>query len=88
MDDYKLIHELKMSIESMTKYNQLEVFNILVNNECKLNENKSGVYVNLSIVPENVIIELDKYVKYTNEQENNLIETESKKNEFKTIITP
>ncbi len=86
MDGYAFLNELKTSIESMTKYNQLEVFKILVNSECKLNENKSGAYVNLSIVPEAVIIELDKYVKYINEQETHLITTEYQKNEFKTTM--
>lgn len=70
----------------MSKYHQVEILKLLVNNNCKLNENKSGVFINLSFISENVIMELNKYIKYTQDQELYLITTEYQKEEFKSSL--
>ena len=49
---------------------------------CKLNENKSGVYVNMTFLEENILQEMEEYIKYMKEQEENLITTEYQKKEF------
>ena len=65
---------LKSNIEKMTKSQQVEVLKILHQNpDVKLNENKSGVYVNLSFLSENVISNIQTYMKYVKEQELSLI---------------
>ena len=53
---------------------------------CKLNENKSGVFINLSYIDSTVIEELQKYITYTKEQEENLTTTEYQKSEFKNAL--
>ena len=70
----------------MNKHHQIEILRILSKQLCKLNENKSGVYVNLTYINDDVIEELQKYIEYTKEQEETLITTEYQKEEFKTAL--
>jgi len=86
MDNTELLEKLKTSIEQMNKYHQIEVLRILSKQLCKLNENKSGVYVNLTYISNEVIEELQKYIEYTKEQEETLKTTEYQKEEFKTAL--
>ena len=48
----------------------------------KLNENKSGVYVNLSFLPEDTMIKIKNYLNYISEQEKILRMTENKKENY------
>ena len=81
------LEEIKKNIESMSKINQIEILRILKNiPNAKLNENKSGVYVNLTLLPQDSISELLTYVKYIIDQEQTLNSIESQKNEFKTTF--
>ena len=83
MDNTIKLEKLKTSIEKLSKEHQLEMLKIL--NSCsdvKLNENKSGVYVNLSFLPESIISKLLKYLDYIKDQEQMLLLTESKKEDY------
>jgi len=86
MEKNEVLELLKSSIENMNKHHQVEILRILSKHLCKLNENKSGVFVNLSYIDETVIEELNKYISYTKDQEDNLITTEYQKNEFKNVL--
>jgi hypothetical protein len=86
MDNTELLETIKSSIEKMNKHHQIEILRILSKQLCKLNENKSGVYVNLTYINDDVIEELQKYIEYTKEQEETLITTEYQKEEFKTAL--
>jgi hypothetical protein len=81
--DLDILEQLKNKIESLNKYHQLEVLKILSKTLCKINENKSGVYVNLSFLEKSVIDELFKYLEYIKEQEETLKTMEYQKEEFK-----
>jgi len=86
MDKPELLETIKSSIEKMNKHHQIEILRILSKQLCKLNENKSGVYINLTYITDEVIEELQKYIEYTKEQEETLITTEYQKEEFKTAL--
>lgn len=86
MEKNEVLELLKSSIENMNKHHQVEILRILSKHLCKLNENKSGVFINLSYIDEPVIEELQKYISYTKDQEDNLITTEYQKNEFKNTL--
>ena len=86
MDNTELLEKLKTSIEHLNKHHQIEVLRILSKQLCKLNENKSGVYVNLTYISNEVIEELQKYIEYTKQQEETLKTTEYQKEEFKTSL--
>jgi len=81
------LENIKDKIEKMPKVNQTEILKILSNHKnIKLNENKNGVYINLSFLPNNVIEELDKYIKYFILQEESLNKIEIQKDQFKTTF--
>lgn len=84
MPNITFLENIKKIIEMMSKYHQIEILKILVNNECKLNENKSGVFINLTFLNETVIEEVQKYIQYIQEQEQTLNTTENIKEEYKT----
>ncbi len=85
------LSDLKDKIEKMPKNNQIEVLGILkkfqnTNPNIKLNENKSGVFVNLSFLCKDILDEINKYVSYVNDQENIINTVELKKQEFKSTF--
>ena len=78
---------LKDKIEKMTKPQQLDILRILKKNPAiKLNEKKSGIFVNISFLPNDSIEEIDKYVKYVGDQESELNLLENQKQEFKNTF--
>ena len=78
---------LKDKIERLGKNNQLEILSILKNtNGIKLNENKNGVFVNMSFLPTDSLAEINKYVKYVYDQEKTLNEFENQKQDFKNTF--
>ena len=81
MSDLEL---MKSRIEHMPKNQHIEVLKLLNNYpNVKLNENKSGVYVNLSFLPQEALESLMKYVQYVEEQEKSLNMVENKKSDFR-----
>ena len=79
---------MKNRIEKMGKIQHIEILNILKKNTTvKLNENRNGVYINLSYLPDDVVDELQKYLDYLKDQESNLEQMEIQKEEFKTTIS-
>lgn len=78
---------IKDKIERMPKNNQIEVLKILKKYQnIKLNENKSGIFVNLSFLSKEILGEIDKYVNYVNDQENVINTIETQKQEFKNAF--
>lgn len=88
--DIKQLEHIKNKIEGMTKNHQLEILNILRKNPTvKLNENKSGVYINLSFLSKDTMDELLYYMNYIHDQENSLERLELQKTAFKNdFFTP
>ena len=83
MEKTEKLNKLKIRVESMDKHHQIEVLKILSKNLCKINENKSGVYINMTFLENPIIKEIEDYLQYVKEQEENLITTEYQKEEFK-----
>ena len=78
---------LKNKIEKMSKTHHIEILKILkMNSNIKLNENKSGVYVNLSFLPQESIKEIEEYLNYIQDQESSLFTLENQKEEFKNTF--
>jgi hypothetical protein len=80
------LETIKNSIEKMNKYHQVEILKILDKHKCKLNENKSGVYINMSFLPDEIIEELEKYIEYIHAQESTISNLECQKEEFKNTF--
>ena len=78
---------IKDKIEKMQKINQVEILKILKKHQnIKLNENKSGIFVNLSFLSKEIIEEIEKYVNYVNDQEIDINTIETQKQEFKNTF--
>ena len=79
------LKNLKVQIENMEKTHQIEILKILRDdNKVILNENKSGVFVNLTYCPENTIETIQKYIDYTKDQDDLLKTVEQEKNNVKS----
>jgi hypothetical protein len=74
------LHELKNCIESMSKYHQIEILRKLsIIDGANINENNNGTFINLTEQSENVIVMLEKYTIYVNEQQQQLNQIEDEK---------
>jgi hypothetical protein len=83
MDKGEKLEKLKNIIESMSKYHQIEILKILSRKLSKINENKSGCYINMSFLPEETINDVEEYLSYIKVQEESLETMEYQKEEFK-----
>ncbi len=83
METTQQLELIKTQIENMPKNHQIEILKILNSNSLvKLNENKSGIYVNLSFLPQNSLTQIKEYISYVQDQEKSLITIENTKNDF------
>ena len=75
------LNRLKERIEKLNKFHQIEILKLLkTNDSCTLNENKNGIFVNLTSLSDVLIFELEKYLEYVQKQESQLSEIEKQKN--------
>ena len=75
---------IKSKIENMSKKHHIEILKILkTKSSIKINENKSGIFINLSFLPNEIIDELYKYIDYISKQEDSLNNIENQKNMLK-----
>lgn len=73
------IKELKIRIENMSKYHQIEILRIFVKAGMKnINENKNGSFINLTEVSDKTIEIVRDYVKYVDTQTQELSNAETK----------
>jgi hypothetical protein len=84
--DVSELNQIRETIESMNKFNQIEILRILnKHSEVTLNENKNGVHINLTELSNEIIDELVLYSKYVSKQEITLHQVEQQKEAFKNI---
>ena len=77
------LHQIKERIEKLPKERHIEILKFLsTHNSVVMNENKSGVFINLTILEEVPLKALIDYIKYIDEQEENLKTVEYQKKEF------
>ena len=82
------LDEMKQSIDKMEEKHHIHIGSILKKySQVKLNSNKSGILVNLSILPEECIHEIRLYMEYVLDQEQTLLQLESTTKEFKQYIS-
>jgi len=74
------LETLKNRVEQMNKTQHLELLHILRQHAgVKLNENKSGIYINLPFLPEDALVALRNYVEYITMQESAISNMEQQK---------
>jgi hypothetical protein len=79
--------EIKKQIESLDKYHQVEILKILVENGAKTNENKSGIFVNITLLDGAILQKIMKYLEYVRAQNLSLDTLENEKNKYKEIFS-
>ena len=81
------LEDIKNKIESMDKLHHIEILKILKKSaSIKLNENKSGIFVNLSFLSTNILNEIKTYINYINVQETSISHLETQCDEFKNTF--
>ncbi len=70
---------LKDGIENMPIVHQIEILRILHSKNTQINENKNGVFVNISKLNNDILTQLYDYMKYVINQEKQLNEIEEQK---------
>ena len=71
--------ELKKIIEDLNHTRQLELLKIFLKHNTSISENKNGIFINLSYINNECLEEINKYVIYIKEQDENLQEMENMK---------
>ena len=77
------LKNLQEKIELLSKFNQIEILKILNKNNVMINENKYGCHINLTEISNNVILEMENYLKHVSNQELEFNQIEQQKEEFK-----
>jgi len=78
------LETLKSKIESLSREHHITILKILKKSMDNLNENKNGVFVNLTEVSSNILNELKNYCKYIDTQELKLDNIENSQKEIET----
>jgi hypothetical protein len=75
--------ELKERIEKMDKYHQIEILRIFnESGDTNMNENKNGIFINLTEQSVKTLEQVSTYVKYVDEQIEQLDKIESEKSQI------
>jgi len=81
------LEELKRKIDGMNKQQHIEILKIIHETSPQtLNENKSGIYINMSFLTKEAVDRLILFVEYVQDQENMLKPMESQKEDFKNTF--
>ena len=74
---------IRQIIESMDKYNQIEILKIIYQKKSKcINENKYGIHINMTELSNDIIEKLNEYIKYVNIQEIEINNIEKEKENY------
>jgi len=81
----KELESLCNTIEALDTFHQKEILKIFTshNDKVTLNENKNGVLVNITDVPQHIIDEINNYIKHVNKQHEELESDENLKEKLK-----
>ena len=82
------LEEMKKKIDTLDKEHHIQILKIIKNSSISntLSENKNGVFVNLSVLQREIVESIKNYLDYLNQQENLLIDLETKKEDVKNAF--
>ena len=80
--EIKGLIKLKDKIEKMSVLQHVELFRIIKSNDVDFNENKNGIFINLSSTDCEVVKKLQEYTEYIEEQQHIINEQEKTKTEY------
>ena len=76
------LKKIKKEIEGKTSEHHQKILEIIIKHEINFSENNNGVFLSLNKLPDNVIEEIEKYLKYIDEQEKILSTIENTQDVF------
>lgn len=71
--------KLKDDIEKLPIFHQIEILRILQTKNTNLNENKNGIFINITKLSDDTLVQIEEYIEYVNAQEKHLSEAEEQK---------
>ena len=77
------LKELRKKIDILSENEQIEIYKLLKENECKYTLNKNGVFIKMNLLPDNIINKLEEMILFSKENNEKLKETEEILNEYK-----
>jgi hypothetical protein len=81
------INIMRELIEQMSKFHQIAILRILADDKnITINENKSGIYINMSELPMKKLKELENYINYVKTQEETINNFEKQKETYKNTF--
>jgi len=81
------LEDLKKTIESLSKEQHIEVLKIIHEfAPATINENKSGIYINMAFLKQDTVEKLNQYIAYIQDQEQMLKPFECQKEDFKNAF--
>jgi len=84
---FEQLDVLKKKIELLEKNQQIEILRIIHNAQSNIiNENKNGIYINMSSLSDDIIDEMQNYLTYINTQEKDLIVNENIMKDFQNAF--
>ena len=75
---------LRDRVESLPKVHHKEVARILLDNNTTYDENKNGMFINLSTVPQEVLEKVARFVTYVDLQQETIATGESERKDIET----
>ena len=70
---------MRDNIEKLDTNNHIDILRLLVKNDVFINENKNGVFINLTDLSNDIINDIEKYIDYVMEQKIDLDYIEKQK---------
>ena len=84
MDSENILEHIRSKIDGLSKPQHIDILRILKQDpNITINENKSGVYINLSFLPQIIVDEIVQYLEHIDVQESALKPGEQQKETFK-----
>ena len=77
------VKKLRDTIQNMDPIHQVNILKIIKKNEVDFTENSNGIFINMSLLDDDTINEMTKFVKYVNLQEKQLDSVEDIKAKYK-----
>ena len=78
--------QIRNNIQLLDKDKQIEIFKIFKRFNVFYSENKNGIFINLTEVKKDVLIEVQKFIDYINKQEHHIEIVEQQKEEIQKML--
>ena len=75
---------VKKKIEALNENRQSDILDLFIKHKVVVTENNNGTFINLTLVKEECLDEINKYLSYVLIQEKDLLQDEMEKDKYKS----